>query len=272
MTTIHQALIDAAQRVDAHEARLLLFRFTGFTREFAITHPESELSDEALQAYRHAIDQLEAGVPLPYITGVKPFWKNYFKVTPDVLIPREDTETVIDRVLEIAQERKVGTILDLGTGSGCIAVTLALELPQAKVHGVDISPAAVEVARENAKAFGAGNVDFSVGSWFESVGDRTFDCIVSNPPYIHPEDKHLENLTHEPINALTDGVDGMSCIRAIVHDAEAHLTPGGWIVFEHGYDQGEAVRSLLECSGYEDVQTLRDFGMNERVTSGRKPL
>ena len=270
MPSIRALLLDAARRVNRQDARILLSHVLGVPKEFFIAHPEQEVSDKDAKRFDELLAQAMDGCPIPYLTGTQAFWSRDFRVTADVLIPRPDTETVVETVLDLVKGFAEPGILELGTGSGCIAVTLALEFPKAQVLATDVSDKALAVARGNAKRLHASNVSFAHGSWFEAVPENAlFDIIVSNPPYIEPGDPHLAALRHEPISALTDGVDGLSAIREITRGARSHLKPLGFLVFEHGFDQGEAVRGILGDAGFDGVRTIRDLGGNERCSLGR---
>lgn len=268
MRTVNELLRWSFERLDRYEARLLLMHVSGLSKTELITKQTATLPPEQEQRFVDAVHQAADGYPIPYILGYHGFWGRDFRVTPDVLIPRPDTETLVEHALECVRGIERPAILELGVGSGCIAVTLALETPGARVVAGDISEGALAVARGNAQTLGADNVSFVHGSWFEPV-EGTFDLIVSNPPYIDPNDEHLPALRHEPLGALTDGVDGLSDIRQIVQGARQHLKPNGWLIIEHGYDQGEAVRRLFEEAGFSAVRTVKDLGENDRITLGR---
>ena len=265
--TIGAALIEGAAKIGRTDARVLLAFATGRAKEYFIMHPAAELTEPQAQVYRAAVARAAAGCPVPYITGRQSFWGRNFAVNEHVLIPRPDTETLIEAVLALTPAPN--SILDMGTGSGCIAVTLALELAHASITATDVSAEALAVAQQNAQALGAGNVAFAQGAWYAAVPGKTFDVIVSNPPYIEPGDEHLENLTFEPIGALTDGIDGLSDIREIAAHAADHLNAGGHLMLEHGYNQGPAVRAILSEAGFAEVATVRDLGGNDRITTGR---
>ena len=269
MSTIAESLRLVQGAVSRPEARLLLAFALGKPKEFLIAHPEAEVSGAALEVFARAAAQARAGVPIPYITGVQEFWGRPFKVTPDTLIPRPDTETLIEEALAILKDKPTSRVLDLGTGSGCIAVTLALEYPAARVCACDVSPAALAVAQDNAAHLGAA-VDFVESNWFSAFAGRTFDLIVSNPPYIEEGDAHLAALAHEPISALTSGADGLNDIRILDRDAGIHLAPGGFILVEHGYNQGESAANIFRSAGFSEVHTVHDLGGNPRVCAARR--
>ena len=219
------------------------------------------------------------GVPLAYLLGEREFHGLTLQVTPDVLVPRPDTEVLVDWALELLAERDAGygaeagasdppTVADLGTGSGAIALALKHAHTRAQVCAVERSAAALTVARANGQRLGL-PVEWLQGDWFAPLADRRFDLIVSNPPYIDGADAHLAALHAEPIAALTPGTDGLAALRVLARGAPSHLQPGGWLLLEHGHDQGAAVRSLLQAAGLEQVQTRRDLGGQERCTAGR---
>lgn len=270
MTTVAD-LLKMSHGISRSEARLLLAHRLNVRPEVLIMHPERVIENACVLAFCQDLDQAEAGYPIPYLTGTQAFWGRDFRVTPDVLIPRPDTETLVESVLHIIADKTL-TVLELGTGSGCIAVTVALEKPRTTVIATDISAAALAVAQENARRLGAADVTFRQGEWFEAVTpDETFDLILSNPPYIAEGDRHLPALKWEPITALTAGFDGLDDIRRIAAEALFHLTENGILALEHGYDQGAAVRSILQQLGYRAVVTIKDLGGNDRVTQGFAP-
>lgn len=267
-TTIRVQLGKAAPVVGRFEAMILLGFVTGRTRENLIAHDDDTLTDDEIMRFDMLVSLRAAGTPVPYLTGSQEFYGRHFHVTDAVLIPRPDTEVLVEQTLVVASAD--ARIIDLGTGSGCIAATLALELPGAKVTATDASSDALEIARENAVVLGA-KIDFREGFWWDAVdSDTVYDIIVSNPPYIRPDDGHLKNLEYEPLSALTDGIDGLECYRAIIPLAMQHLAPGGWILLEHGYDQSESVAKMLSDAGFAAVRTRKDYGGNDRVTMGRR--
>lgn len=228
---------------------------------------------DAAQAARFAelVERRAAGEPLAYLIGSQGFWTLDLTVTPDVLIPRADTERLVELALQRIDPRVPARIADLGTGSGAIALAVASERPLAQVTATDASAAALAVAQANARRLGLANVAFVQGDWTAALGDERFDLIASNPPYIRAGDPHLArgDLRYEPAAALASGGDGLDAIRTIVAQAPAHLRRGGWLLLEHGYDQGAAVRTLLEMSGFEGVEIILDIEERERVTLGR---
>ena len=230
--------------------------------------------DEAVR-YADLVARCAAGEPLAYLLGSAWFAGREFAVSPAVLIPRPDTEVLVEQGLAAIAGKTAPRLVDLGTGSGIVAVTLALTRPDAEVSAVDISPAALDVARSNAARLGA-TVRFLAGDWFAPLAGECFDLIVSNPPYVAAGDPHLtrDGLPFEPQGALTDGVsggDGMACIAHLVAHAAAHLTPGGALRIEHGYDQAVKTRTLLLAAGFTEVDSWRDGAGIERVSGGRWP-
>lgn len=266
-------LLRCATGVPRSDALLLLAKLLGVAKERLIAHPETVVSDKVQAAFSDWIDRVRGGFPTTYLLGTQSFWGRDFLVTSDVLIPRPDTETLIETVLHLVDSGKPSIILDLGTGSGTIAVTLAKELPNACVTATDISDRALAVANENARRLGA-TISFYLGDWFEPLPEHCqYNIIVSNPPYIHPDDTHLKALRFEPREALTDEVDGLTCIRTLIAGAIPYLASGGLLVLEHGYDQACTVRALFEHDGrYEPAQTVKDLAGNNRVTYARKRL
>ena len=254
------------------EARLLLEWVAGCGHTHLLMHPEEELPAPAQAAYDALLARRASGEPLAYLLGEAEFRGRVFMVSPDVLIPRPETEVLVELALDRIRTHDAPQVVDLGTGSGIVAVSLSLEYPAAHVSAVDISPGALDVARNNAGRLGA-RVRFYQGDWFAPLAGQRFDAIVSNPPYVADGDPHLElnGLPHEPRLALTDqevGGNGLACIRRIVADAADYLKPGGWLLFEHGYDQGEASRNLLAAAGFKDTFTHPDLAGIDRVSGG----
>ncbi|WP_215781281.1 MULTISPECIES: peptide chain release factor N(5)-glutamine methyltransferase [unclassified Paludibacterium] len=254
------------------ESRLLLMHVVpDLTHARIVAYPEHELQSGVYAAFCRLAQRRVDGEPLAYLLGQREFYGRPFAVSPSVLIPRPETEHLVEAALA-RQGRGPAQVLDLGCGSGAIAVTLALEAPQWQVTAVDLSPDALAVARGNAERLQA-TVRFHQGSWFEPLASSAcFDLIVSNPPYIAAQDHHLGegDVRFEPRMALTDGADGLSCLRAIAAGAPSRLQPGGWLMVEHGYDQGEAVRALFLAQGLQQVETLPDLAGLDRVTLGRR--
>ncbi len=251
------------------EIRVLLGHALGVTRAWLIAHEHDELQTVLLEKYEALLARRLSGEPVAYILGEKEFFGRGFKVSPDVLVPRPETELLVELALEKLSADKPARVLDLGTGSGCIAITLALQRPDCGVTAVDQSAPALAVAKQNAVHLGA-KLGFYQGSWYQALpaGTEKFDLIVSNPPYVAEGDPHLAALAHEPASALASGADGMADIRHIVEGAPAWLKPGGWLMFEHGWDQGEACRGVLEAAGFAGVETRADLAGIGRVSLG----
>ena len=258
----------------AREVELLLSHALRRDRAWLRAHADDPLAAEDAVQFHALLLRRTAGEPLAYIIGRREFWSLDFTVTPDVLIPRAETELLIEFALQRIPQNAQADIADLGTGSGAIALAIAHERPQARVLATDASAAALMVARGNAERLGIRNVEFVRGDWCAGLAERKFDSIVSNPPYIADGDTHLAqgDLRFEPRTALASGADGLDAIRAIVRDAPAHLKPGGWLLLEHGYDQGAPVHRLLEKCGFVEVFTALDLEGRERVSGGRRLL
>ena len=265
--TLKGAVEQVRRRVPRLDARLLMQHLLGISHAQYLADPDRKLSGEEIEAFMTLVLRRERGEPVAYLLGEKDFYSRSFRVTPDVLIPRPDTELIVTLALKRLKALAWPRVLDLGTGSGAIAVTLACECPEAAVLAIDVSPAALAVARENAERLG-GKVGFIESDWFSAIGDERFDVIVANPPYVAARDPHLsqDGLPFEPDLALTDGADGLACIRRIVAGAPAHLVSGGVLLIEHGYDQAEAVRELLATGPYADISTWQDLSGNDRVS------
>ena len=264
---------DVLRDVDARrEAELLLAHTLNVSRAWLVAHANDEVDDAKRTAFEALIARRARGEPVAYLTGTRGFHSLELRITPDVLIPRPETELLVDLALERIPHDADLHIADLGTGSGAVALALAHARPHAHVVATDASEAALDVARDNAQRLGLRNVEFAHGDWCIALGDaRDFDLIVSNPPYIAENDPHLRegDLRYEPRAALASGADGLDAIRIIVRDVRAHLRAGGWLLFEHGFQQGAAVRALLEQHGYAEVFTARDLENRERVSGAR---
>lgn len=270
--SIEQALAAARGRIDDLDARLLLGYVTRRGAAYLIAHAEDALDPEQGRAFDALVARRAAGEPVAYITGRREFFGLDFHVTPAVLIPRPETELLVELALARIPEKTACDVLDLGTGSGCVAISIARHRHQARVVAIDRSPEALVLARENTRALAVGNVELAAGEWFEAVAGRSFDLIVANPPYVAAGDPHLAqgDLRFEPALALCGGRDGLESIRAIVKGAGQRLRPSGWLLFEHGYDQAAVCRALLQAAGYGAVASWRDLAGHERVSGGRK--
>lgn len=261
---------DAASAAPRREAEWLLAELLGRDLTWLLTWPEHML-DAVQQA--QAEDWLArrcAGEPLAYLAGRREFWSLPLVVTPETLVPRPDTERLVELALQRLPVDVAQDVLDLGTGSGAIALALARERPLANVTAVDRSAGALAVAARNGEALGL-RVRWLQSDWFAALGQEKFHLLVSNPPYIAEDDPHLAGLTHEPLSALVAGEGGLADLRHLVATAPRHLREGGWLLLEHGHDQAAAVRALLVASGYAEVASWQDYGGNDRVSGGRRP-
>jgi release factor glutamine methyltransferase len=263
-----------AAGVDRLDAQLLLARVLARPRAWLLAHDDSTLSADEGLCWQAWLMRRAAGEPLAYLIGEKEFHGLMLRVDPSVLVPRPDTEVLVDWALELLTLRSdfgpAPDVVDLGTGSGAVALAVKHGHPTAEVQATDVSPRAVEVARENAQRLGL-KLTFREGSWWRALGDQRFHLALSNPPYIAADDAHLDALRHEPALALTPGGDGLRALRDIVMSAPEHLFAGAWLLLEHGFDQADAVRSLLHKRGFIDVQTRDDLGSRPRCTGGRFP-
>lgn len=269
------SLQTAAQRIGRLEARLLLQQATGLTASTLAAYPERLLDAPALAAYQALVARREQGEPIAYLLGSREFYGRDFHVAPGVLIPRPETELLVEQGVEkITTRTRSPTrprILDMGCGSGAIALTLALECPDAAVTALDASPEALAIARENAQKLAA-PVEFIESDWFAALNPQEkFDLIVSNPPYIAWADPHLSqgDLRFEPRTALASGDDGLDALRQIIAAAPRFLEPDGWLLLEHGYDQAAAVYALLDAAGFQAIEQHRDLAGILRVSGGR---
>lgn len=260
--TIAEAL--ASSGIDPREARLLLARVTGFSEASVLASSERSLPPEHEDRFMDAAARRRNGEPVAYILGEKEFYGLRLAVNPAVLIPRPETELLV----ELALKREFSGALDLGTGSGAIALALKHERPGARVVAVESSMAALVVAQRNGKALGL-HVEWRHGRWFEPVRGERFEVVVANPPYVAAGDPHLADLRFEPASALVSGSDGLAAMREIIPAARRHLQRGGWLFVEHGLRQDPAVRALMQASGLEEVRTWPDLAGIGRVSGGR---
>lgn len=269
-SNLGEALAQARGRIEAVDARILLREASGATAAQIVAFAERPITEKAARRFIEWLERRETGEPVAHILGTREFYGRPFHVTPATLIPRPETELLVELGLSLLAEVKNPAILDLGTGSGAIAVSMAAERPDARVCAGDFSPAALDVAERNALALGT-RVEFRAGDWFAPFAGESFDCILSNPPYIAEGDSHLSqgDLRFEPLTALTSGRDGLEDICRIIVDARDHLHPGGWLLLEHGYDQAETVRVLLEDAGFAKVRSWTDLADIERVSGGQ---
>ncbi len=269
--TITQML--ATARLDPVDARALLRHALGVSDAYLIAHSGQALSDAQSESYAALVARRGAGEPVAYIVGAREFFSLEFKVTPAVLIPRPETEGLVEFALERIAPDSVQRVLDLGTGSGCIAISIARHRPRARVVAVDCSTAALAVAHENVQRHAVTNLELIASDWFGALAGQRFDLIVSNPPYVAVGDPHLAqgDLRFEPAAALVAGGDGLDCIRLITASAPQYLASGGWLAFEHGYDQAARCRELLAEAGFGEVFSRADLAGIERVSGGGVP-
>lgn len=286
-----QAQLNDASLLDAidarYESQLLLQHALKVNRAWLIAHENDDVAIDIQHEFNTLIQRRIGGEPIAYILGNREFYGLNLAVTPATLIPRPDTETLVEAALakipaletsktldsDLCRNDEL-SILDLGTGSGAIALAIAKHRPHSHVFGVDASPAALEVAKKNASALQIPNVQFLPSNWFSALEGERFNVIVSNPPYIEEADIHLKqgDLRFEPLSALASGADGLDDIRRIIDDCLIHLRPQGWLMFEHGYNQAESVRELMAQAGLVNIETFHDLGGNDRVTIGKNPL
>jgi release factor glutamine methyltransferase len=275
MTTIAAALREAIESLpdgmDRTDAEYLLAHVLEKPRVWLYAHADDELAPAHREVFRGLQARRKAGEPVAYLTGQRGFWSLDLKVNADTLIPRPETERLVELALAFLHPGRPAAVLDLGTGSGAVALAIASERPLSQVTAVDISPAALAVASANGRQLRLANVFFEHSDWFSGLGGRRFDVIVSNPPYIENDDVNLSlgDLRFEPRSALASGPDGLDDIRVIAAQAGQHLLPGGWLLLEHGWQQRAAVRALLEAAGFTEVQTEPDLEGRDRVSLGR---
>ena len=257
--------------VERLDAQLLVAHVVGQSRAWVVAHDDAALDGGTAQALTTLLQRRAAGEPLAYLLGEREFHGLMLRVTPDVLVPRPDTETLVDWALELLANWPTPRVIDLGTGSGAIALAVKRACPHADVHASDLSDAALVVARANGQALGLA-VQWHRGAWWQAAPPGRFHLVLSNPPYVAASDPHLAALRHEPAMALTpasDRGDGLADIERIVDGATARLHPGAWLLIEHGADQGDGARTLFERTGFCDVQTRPDLAGRPRVTGGR---
>jgi release factor glutamine methyltransferase len=271
--TVADALNGAARSLHSYsdsprlDAELLLGKILGLPRSGLIAHGAEPIAADKERAYARLIEQRLRGTPVAYLTGTREFWSLPLRVTAAVLVPRPETELVVELALQFLSKHPV-SILDLGTGSGAIALAIASERPHARVTGVDVSPAALDVAIQNSRDLGLSHIDWRLGSWFTPVAGERFHLIVANPPYICAADPALEKLSAEPALALCDGPSGLESLSAIVEGAAAHLHEHGRLILEHGCDQAPDVARLMARHRFTDIRSHLDFSGKPRVTLG----
>jgi release factor glutamine methyltransferase len=248
------------------DAEILVARAIDMPRSFLFAHPEDTLDEGAVARLEATVDRRLAGEPMAYISGIKEFWSLELMVSPATLVPRPETEVLVERALREIPRKADWQILDLGTGSGAIALAIAHERPLCRLTATDISAAALEVARQNARQLMLCNIEFLEGSWTEPVAGRAFRVILSNPPYVCEDDPHLASLGAEPQTALASGPEGLDAIETIARDCRAIIDSGGLLLLEHGSEQREAVAELLEAYGWRSIRCYDDYAGLPRVT------
>lgn len=270
MTTVSEALAHATAAIDRRDALVLAAHALGVDRAWLVAHDRDVMTHEQAQRLQRLVSERARGVPVAYLTGTREFYGRPFSVNATVLIPRPETEVLIEAA--IARLPREGRLLDLGTGSGAIAITVACERPDAEVTATDLSSQALALAQSNAHALGA-RVRFLAGDWFDCLSGEVFDVIVSNPPYVAADDAHLGqgDLRFEPLGALTDGSnDGLGSLRQLITGAPRHLRAGGWLLVEHGHDQAGACSHLLAAAGYTHQVAIDDLAGITRIAGGRR--
>jgi release factor glutamine methyltransferase len=250
------------------DAELLLGQVLGLPRAGLIARGDEAVAIDHQDHYSGLLERRRQGAPVAYLTGSREFWSLALTVTPSVLVPRPETELLVELALRLLPEDHPGSVLDLGTGSGAIALAIASERPRSRITGVDISEAALEVALQNSERLGLRNIEWRQGSWFDAVPLQRFDLIVANPPYLAAADPALAALSAEPRVALCAGHTGLEALSAIAADAPSHLEEGGWLLMEHGADQAPQVAQLFECRGFKGLCLQLDLSGRPRVTRG----
>ncbi|MCP3672221.1 MAG: peptide chain release factor N(5)-glutamine methyltransferase [Gammaproteobacteria bacterium] len=268
-----EKLADIPDTIPRLEAEVLLSSLLDKPRTYLVAWPEMQLSPEQTESFISMLERRTTHEPIAYITGYREFWSLNFEVTPDTLIPRPETETLVELTLEHIPHGIPLNIADLGTGSGVIAAAIASERPQCSILATDLSPSTLRVAERNFHRLGLNNIQTALGEWCHALPPgKPFDIIISNPPYVAEGDGHLaqNGLPWEPQLALRSGDDGLDDISRIITCTPNHITSGGWLILEHGFDQGERVRSLLEQAGFSAIHTSHDLSGHDRVTAGRR--
>ena len=267
-----RAVLEATSATARLDTEVLLSHVLGWRRARLLAHTGAPLDSDSRERFATLVARRRTGVPIAYLTGRREFWSMEFLVTPDTLVPRPETEHLVEAVLGVVRSDEAATIADIGTGAGAIAVAVARERPRAFVLGSDRSAAAVAIARANAVRLGAGNASFVVADACAALAPGRWSVIASNPPYVAENDPHLTtgDVRFEPREALVSGPRGLDMLDALARHAPQRLAPGGWLVVEHGREQGPEVRALLSRGGFTSVETVRDLAGHERVTLGRR--
>jgi len=270
---LHTAQLQLAPVYDTArlDCELLLAYILKKSRTWLHTWPEHHLTPEEQEQFLQLIRQRQNGTPVAYLTGKCEFWSLTLEVDPATLIPRPETELLVEQVLERAPPDTNLQIADLGTGSGAIALSIATELPKCRIVATDRCRTALVTARRNASKYGLTNITFRAGDWYQPLADEQFDIIVSNPPYVASGDPHLQHgdVRFEPQRALAAGTDGLDAIRILIHNGRKHLQTGGWLLIEHGFKQGSAVNHLFQQSGYNSIQCYPDLAGQNRISAGQ---
>ncbi len=273
---IVEALKNAQQQLNLFDsakldAEVLLCSVLNCERPYVYAHPEQELSNKKIGSFNKLIQLRAEGQPVAHLINNKEFWSLSFHITKDTLIPRPETELLVEASLNKLPKDSIKNILELGTGSGAIAIAIASERPLANLTATDNSDTAIKVAKQNADTHQINNIEFINANWFENENIKNYDLIVSNPPYIEQNDPHLKqgDVRFEPISALASGEDGLDDLRIIIRGSKNHLSQQGWLLVEHGYNQGEAVKQLFIENGYVSLSTLKDYSDNDRISIGQ---
>ena len=264
--------LQSESRTPRIDAEALIMHVTGLERNDFLAKPHTSLTANQRHSLENLLARRKSGEPVAYLTGVREFWSMNLNVSPATLIPRPETELLVEQALRRIPLNAAWNIADLGTGCGAIALALSKERPRCRLVATDLSPSALEVARSNARKFGVSSVEFLEGDWFAPLASRKFDLIVSNPPYVAADDPHLSqgDLRFEPVSALVNGPDGLASIRHIAESASSHLNAGGWLIVEHGWDQAKAVNGILTGHGSYNIACRQDLSGIDRITECRK--
>jgi len=259
--------LDGTSPTPRLDAEVLILHACGMNRDQLITRGKQVLTNDQCSAVQRLIERRRHGEPIAYLTGVREFWSLELNVSPATLIPRPETELLVEKALELIPHDATWSLADLGTGSGAIAIALAKERPECHVTATDNSTAALDIARSNAGKFSLANITFAEGNWFAPLSGKSFDVIVCNPPYVASNDRHLtqDDVRFEPLTALTAGADGLDAIRQLVRHARDFLNPGGHFLLEHGFDQVDSIQKLLQQQHYQDLVYHRDLAGHARV-------